>query len=104
MTTLERLQAWYSRQCDGTWEHSSGIIIETCDNPGWWVKVDLAGTDLFGRKFSGIAEGVDRNNFALGPRWLSCRIEGETWHGAGDETQLERILQCLLEWAEDVPK
>lgn len=101
MTALARLQAWYSRQCNGEWEHSSGIVIESCDNPGWWVKISLMGTPLQTLAFTEIAEGVDARRFALGSRWLSCRIENGTWHGAGDETKLERILEVFLAWAEE---
>lgn len=50
--------------------------------------------------FAELAEGVDSQRFPLGSRWLSCRVEGSTWHGAGDETQLERILEVFLAWAE----
>jgi hypothetical protein len=100
MTTLERLQAWYSRQCDGVWEHSSGVSIQSCDNPGWWVKIDLAGTSLEHRAFAAIADGIDDQRVALGSRWLDCRIEGNTWHGAGDETKLELILEKFLAWAQ----
>jgi Immunity protein 53 len=100
MSTLARLQAWYMRQCNGVWEHSSGVLIESCDNPGWWVKVKLIGTPLQGRTFREISEGVNAKRFALGPVWLSCRVEGDTWHGAGDETKLERILEAFLAWAE----
>ena len=100
MSTLARLQAWYTHQCNGVWEHSSGVLIESCDNPGWWVKVNLLGTSLHGRAFGEIAEGVNAQHFALGPEWLSCRVEGDTWHGAGDETKLERILETFLAWAE----
>jgi len=32
---MERIQDWYRRQCDGDWEHSYGVKIETLDNPGW---------------------------------------------------------------------
>src|SRR5262245_45197449 len=38
---LERLQRWYDSRCDGRWEHDYGIEIETCDNPGWLVRIDL---------------------------------------------------------------
>jgi hypothetical protein len=100
MSTLGRLQAWYTRQCDGVWEHSAGVTVESCDNPGWWVKVNLLGTSLEGRSFAELAEGIDAERFALGSRWLSCRIECNTWQGAGDETQLERILEAFLDWAE----
>ncbi|BFV59917.1 hypothetical protein KCMC57_up50210 [Kitasatospora sp. CMC57] len=42
------LTAWYTAQCDGDWEHEYGIRIETLDNPGWSVEVDLEGTGLDG--------------------------------------------------------
>jgi hypothetical protein len=100
MSTLARLQAWYTRQCNGVWEHSSGVLIESCDNPGWWVKVNLLGTPLQTRAFTEVAEGVDAQRVALGPRWLSCHVESGTWHGAGDETKLEGILEVFLAWAE----
>lgn len=100
MSTLARLQTWYTRQCNGVWEHASGVVIESCDNPGWWVKIHLRGTPLHPCAFAEVAEGVDSQRIARGPRWLSCRVEGEIWHGAGDETQLERILEIFLAWAE----
>jgi len=101
MTTLARLQTWYKRQCNGVWEHSSGVLIQTCDNPGWWVKINLVGTSLQTRAFVEIADGVDAQRFALGSQWLSCHIEGDTWHGAGDETKLERIIEIFLAWADE---
>jgi hypothetical protein len=101
MNTLARLQTWYSHQCNGEWEHSSGIIIQSCDNPGWWIKINLIGTPLQTRAFAEIAEGVDVQRFALGSHWLSCHTENGIWHGAGDATKLERILEIFLAWAEE---
>jgi hypothetical protein len=100
MNTFTRLQAWYSHQCNGEWEHSSGVNIQSCDNPGWWVKINLMGTPLQTQAFTEIVAGVDAQRFALGPRWLSCHIENGIWHGAGDETKLEHILEVFLAWAE----
>lgn len=40
------LQRWYVGQCNGDWEHQYGVRIDTLDNPGWTVRVDLAGTVL----------------------------------------------------------
>ena len=100
MSTLTRLQAWYSRYCDEVWEHKHGVVIESCDNPGWWVKVDLAGTPLQSRPFAEVEQGVDREGFPLGPRWMHCRVVRGVWHGAGDETQLEQVLERFLAWAE----
>jgi hypothetical protein len=46
MEILQWIQQWYKEQCDGDWEHSYGITIESLDNPGWLVKVDLENTKL----------------------------------------------------------
>jgi hypothetical protein len=43
---LSWLQRWYSAHCDGEWEHGFGVTIETLDNPGWSVKIDVEGTEL----------------------------------------------------------
>lgn len=101
MNTLARLQAWYSQQCNGEWEHSSGISIQSCDNPGWWVKINLVDTPLQTSVFNEIAQGVDARRFSLGSSWLSCHTENGIWHGAGDATRLEQILEIFLAWAEE---
>ncbi len=43
---LAELQRWYLAQCNDDWEHSYGVTIETLDNPGWSVHIDLADTAL----------------------------------------------------------
>lgn len=101
MDALARLQNWYSRQCNGEWEHSSGVSIQSCDNPGWWVRINIAGTLLQEKPFVEIAEGVDTHRFAQGSRWLSCYTENGIWHGAGDESELEHIVAIFLAWAEE---
>lgn len=100
MSTLSRLQAWYAAQCNGAWEHEHGVSITSCDNPGWWVKINLAGTALEKRSFPEVAEGVNGERHQTGPRWFNCRVEADSWTGAGDESQLERILEAFLQWAE----
>jgi hypothetical protein len=100
MNTLARLQTWYSRQCNGEWENSHGITIQTCDNPGWWVKINLAGTPLRKQPFAGVTEGVDAQRYPVSSSWLSCYMEDGTWHGAGNEARLEQILEVFLTWAE----
>jgi hypothetical protein len=49
---LARIQSWYKLNCDGDWEHSYGLSINTLDNPGWWVKIDLQDTALENLSFS----------------------------------------------------
>ena len=38
------VEDWYQSNCNGDWEHQYGITIETTDNPGWSVKIDLKNT------------------------------------------------------------
>ncbi len=92
---LDDLQGWYEAQCDGDWEHSYGITIETVDNPGWSVRVDLAGTVLEDTPFPEIKEGADqgKNN------WLWCRRSGNTFEGFGGPDQLQGVLGAFLTWA-----
>jgi Immunity protein 53 len=45
------LQKWYQSQCNGDWEHSYGITIQTLDNPGWSLFVNLDGTMMEERSF-----------------------------------------------------
>lgn len=49
--SLTWLQAWYATECDGDWEHECGVSIETLDNPGWFLKVDLQETGMDGLTF-----------------------------------------------------
>ena len=100
MSTLQRLQSWYTAQCNDEWEHYHGLTIESCDNPGWWVKIDLTGTALNGMPFTTIAENVDSHGFQLGNRWILCHLNGPIWEGTGDESRLEQILELFLDWAE----
>ncbi len=102
-STLARIQNWYTSQCDGDWEHGSGVKIESLDNPGWLVKIDLAGTDLERRAFPALAEGLEQREGLEHPseiQWHSISVKGNTFEGAGDPSKLEFILTTFLDWAE----
>ena len=103
---LRALQDWYARQCDDEWEHSYGVKIESLDNPGWLMKIDLVGTDLQDRLFDPVVDQVDASGFQQADRWLHCYIKDGVWLGAGDETKLHVILKTFLDWtiAEDVAR
>lgn len=98
---LLRLQRWYEGQCDGEWEHGMGVRIETLDNPGWQVTVDLAGTPLESRPFSGIEQGIKAGQ-AASADWHSIVVQGTRFRGAGDSSKLGFILKTFLNWAEGV--
>lgn len=46
---IKKLQDWIISECNGDWEHSFGVTIESSDNPGWIIKIDLEETKLADR-------------------------------------------------------
>jgi hypothetical protein len=111
MNEITRLQRWYASQCNGEWEHQHGISIASCDNPGWWVKIDLAGTSLETKSFAPmarhvdlgqmarIAEGLEPDRRDRGGDWMVCEIKDKVFEGAGDPEKLQTILGAFLNWA-----
>jgi len=101
MNLLQRLQIWYAAQCDGDWEHQHGIRIESLDNPGWWVKIDLQGTTLAGKSFPPVRQGISDDQMEHDAVWYCCEVRDGRWFdAAGDPSQLEPILARFLDWAE----
>jgi len=94
MDAIERIQIWYASQCNGDWEHQFGISIETIDNPGWCVKIDLVGTSL---------EDVSVESFKKdsGEKdWISYEIHDNKFIGYGDPHKLQSILECFMKLIE----
>lgn len=91
---IEKLQNWYLEQSDGDWEHEYGITIETLDNPGWKVSIDLSGTYLEGREFAAIKQDES------GTDWLFCEVRDHTFLGYGGALKLGIILSVFHEWSQ----
>ena len=71
--TLQRLQAFYVSQCNGDWEHSYGITIESLDNPGWIVRVSISETRF---EALDIAEHRERSN----DDWIHIATKADSHH------------------------
>ncbi len=89
---FELLQNWYSSQCDGDWEHEYGIKIDTLDNPGWAVDIDLVGTDCENKAFTEIDQQFSSDN------WCQCSVNKGKFRGAGGPKNLTDIIKIFLEW------
>jgi hypothetical protein len=94
MNDLVWIQDWFSKQCDGYWEHDHGITIETLDNPGWYLTVELEETDLQDLNFEIIK--IDRSD----NDWIRCSIENNVFKGFAGPYNLPEILQIFRNWAE----
>jgi Immunity protein 53 len=94
--SLKWLQHWYLDQCDGDWEHQFGVRIDTLDNPGWSVQIDLVETPLSDETFNTIDHQRSAND------WIYCRVQKEKFEGSGGPQNLEEILDVFRKWAEGV--
>lgn len=86
MDNIEKLQQWYASQCNGDWEHSYGVHIDTLDNPGWRVAITIEDTDLEEVTMPQIEQDAGDSD------WVRCWIEDKKFQGVGDPTKLNFIL------------
>jgi hypothetical protein len=93
MSTLAHLQKWYSAQCNGDWEHSFGVSIDTLDNPGWSLSVNLEGTVLEDCQFQEVKSLQPESS------WIHCWVKDKKFEGRGGPEQLEQIIELFLQWA-----
>lgn len=97
MELLKKLEHWFLLHCDGDWEHSYGITIDTLDNPGWRLAVDLTDTLLEDTDFPSmqLGDSMDKKNL-----WITCYKENNTFIGIGSIDSLEKMLSIFLDWAD----
>jgi hypothetical protein len=91
MDLLQRLQRWYTINCNGDWEHSYGVSITNIDNPGWVVKIDLSDTCI--RKVSFDYPIVERTV----ANWVSYSVKEGVFEGSGGPENLTEILSYFLD-------
>ena len=73
MDSLAWLQNRYTEQCDGDWEHANGVQIDTLDNPGWSVNINLQDT-----RYNEVLNAVIVDENVGDSDWIVCRIvDGE---------------------------
>ncbi len=89
------LQNWYLNQCDSDWEHDYGIRIETLDNPGWNIKIDLEETNvLLNKKEWQLFELANDN-------WVGYKIENNIYNASGDPEKLELLILIFKQIVEN---
>ena len=91
---VQWLQEWYAAQCNGEWEHTRGVTIESLDNPGWLLTVDLVETPLAKAEMTPVRErGGDDD-------WLECDIVAGQFRAAGDPAKLMRLFGAFRKFVE----
>jgi Immunity protein 53 len=92
LSTLEQLEKWYSARCNGDWEHQWGVEIGTLDNPGWRVRIDLAGTPKHGATLEQIA--IERSE----QDWIICWTADNRFHIACGPENLSEAIPLFMQW------
>ncbi|MBK8037964.1 MAG: immunity 53 family protein [Verrucomicrobiaceae bacterium] len=92
MNELQDLQDWYGHQCNGDWEHSYGVCIETLDNPGWLLKIDVVGTPLETKPFEKVERPGELD-------WINCQRSETQFVAAGGSKMLPALISVFLDWA-----
>jgi hypothetical protein len=90
---LAELQRWYLDQCDDEWEHTYGVIIDTLDNPGWSVRIDLADTSLSDRASERLEVHWTEGD------WVVSWREDQCWCAACGPLNLGEAVAVFLDWA-----
>ncbi|MCB1177393.1 MAG: immunity 53 family protein [Leptospiraceae bacterium] len=84
---LNWLQNWFKEQCNGDREHNYGISIETLDNPGWKITIDLEETNWENSTLDLITEEISESD------WFSYGVKDQKFIGAGDPLKLELLIE-----------
>lgn len=100
MNELEEIQKWYHSQCNEDWEHGLGVSVETLDNPGWSVKIDIDDTNLENAVYEEFSYGVGNEAEASGDNWLITKIENKQFVGYGGPYKLKEILNIFIKWSQ----
>ena len=98
MNCLRELQEWYLSQCDGDLEHGYGVEINTLDNPGWAVDINVAKVDVGSKPFTPISYGVGDDAETSGDEWLDCKVSDARFTARGGPQKLEDIIVTFLAW------
>jgi hypothetical protein len=93
MDKLVELQQWYESNCNDCWEHYYGIKINTLDNPGWSIAIDLTETNLQNYLFDSV--NVDASD----SDWYHCWVEKNQFTGRGDPSKLSKLIGIFIDWA-----
>lgn len=92
---IKWLEEWYLSNCNNDWEHSYGITIETTDNPGWHVKINLKDTPFENGKRDYVLTKINEND------WLGFKIENAEFVAVGDPSKLSKLLELFREFVEE---
>lgn len=95
MSVINSLIEWYKLNCNGDWEHSYGVKIDTLDNPGWRISIDLKETNLENFLFEEVEIQRDDDD------WVFCKVEDDIFYGACGVNNLLEVIDIFIQWSKN---
>lgn len=91
-SNVSRLCAWYASHCRNDWHEDHGVRIDTLDNPGWSLVIDLEQTDLENRGFEDVR--IERSD----QDWVQARKRDSKFEAFGGPSNLDEMIGIFLDW------
>ena len=88
------LQGWYASQCDAEWEHEFGVTIETLDNPGWSLRVELLGTKYESQPFERVEHQRAEHD------WCVAWVDNSVFEAACGPLNLGEAIHLFRLWCQ----
>lgn len=95
MDILNEFQTWCIENRRYAKGEENGIRIETLDNPGWWVSIDLKSTAAEYTDFAIVNRERSKND------WFDCKIRDNRFEGTGGPRNLTEIIKTFLKWRKE---
>ena len=93
--SISSLERWYLSQCNGEWEHGFGVHIDTLDNPGWTVRINLRDTKKQDAVLKRVRVDRSEND------WIQYWVEKRDFHIACGPTNLSEAIDIFVRWFDD---
>jgi len=96
MEILDWIQNWFIENCDGDWEHGTGIQIITLDNPGWEIEIDISKTSIANLEVPMVLNEISKND------WYGVKIEESKFYASGDSSKLVFLLDMFKQMIDKI--
>jgi len=88
---MNKLIRWYQEHCDGDWEHHSGFQIETLDNPGFSIFIDLDDTDI------NVSDRILLDEMSADEDWAFVQIKDGKFDGACSLNNFDKLIDIFFD-------
>jgi hypothetical protein len=95
MTNIIWLQNWFHSQCDEDWEHEHQIVIQTIDNPGWNLIIDI--NDTIWKDLNTSWVFFENNE----TDWYGYKCENGIFNASGDLKKLDFLINLFRKFIEN---